>query len=382
MSLKTLAFSLIAIFIPIYLYNLNYSLREILTYFALVYLYCGCGEYVAGHLVGRFGAKHIMALSFPLMAISFMFLFTLDVYHWPLWFLSLIAAIPQPLFWVAYHDDFSKAKSKSRAGKEIGRLAVFVAIFGALGPVVGGIIAEEFGVQATIVIATIILVAAMPQLFRSKEIVKKRPLDMRKFSVTRNWRDMVAYSGYGLEASASMVLWPFFIFLLVGTYKEVGFIATVALLITIAVMLFVGKMTDKYEKRKVLKAGGFLNLLTGFSRVIVSSVGGAYLVGIISTVSQVFMQIPFVSEYYLRADEEPRNEYIVGMEVTVDFARGFGFLILILGTFFLETKWVLIAGMSMGALGALLSTMIAGNSQKEVKEIKVHKEIVKARGAA
>lgn len=367
MSLKTFAFSLIVIFIPIYLHSLDYSFRSILGYFAAVYLFCSIGEYISGLLVSKYGSRYILATSFPLMAISLVFLLTLGTYHWPLWLLAFIASIPQPLFWVPYHDNFSKAKHKKKAGREVGKVGVLVAVFGALGPVIGGVVAEEFGMQATIAISTVILLAAIPPLFRGKEIVTKRPLKLRNFSVKRNWKDMIAYGGYGLEASASMVLWPFFLFLIVGTYKEVGFIATFALLLTIAVMIFAGKVTDRYERKKVLRAGGVLNFVTGFIRVVVGTVGGAYLVSTVSAISQVFLQIPFVSEYYLRADEEPRAEYIVGMEMTVDFARGFGFIILIISTLFLETKWVLVTGISMGALGALLSTLITGTDTKKLK---------------
>jgi len=380
MSLKTFAFSLIVLFIPIYLHNLGYSFRAILTYFTLVYLLCSIGEYVAGLLVSKYGSRYVLAASFPLMAISFVFLLTLGTYHWPLWFLAFVAALPQTLFWVPYHDNFSKAKHKKTAGKEIGKLGILVAIFGALGPVIGGIVAEEFGMQATIAISTIILLTAIPPLFRGKEIVRKRPVNMRNFSIRRNWKDMIAYSGYGIEASASMVLWPFFLFLIIGTYKGVGFVATFALLLTISVMIFVGRVTDKYEKKNILRAGGVLNFLIGFTRVVVSSVGGAYFVNTISAISQVFLHIPFISEYYLRADEEPRAEYIIGMEMTVDGARGFGFLVLILGTFFLEIKWILVLGISMGAIGALLSTMIAVPiSRKGAKTVKVQKEIAKVR---
>lgn len=377
MSLKTFAFSLIVLFIPIYLYNLGYSFRVILTYFAFVYLLCSVGEYVAGLLVSRYGSRYILAISFPLMAISFMFLLTLGTYHWPLWFLAFIAALPQPLFWIPYHDNFSKAKHKKTAGKEIGKLGILVAIFGALGPIIGGVVAEEFGMQVTIAISTIILLAAIPPLFRGKEIVRKRPMNMSNFAIKRNWRDMIAYGGYGIEASASMVLWPFFLFLIIGTYKGVGFIATFALLLTISVMIFAGKVTDKYEKKKVLRVGGALNFIIGISRVVVSSIGGAYFVNTISSISQVFLHVPFVSEYYLRADEEPRTEYIVGMEMVVDFARGFGFLVLVLGTFFLETRWILVMGISMGAIGALLSTLMTSPEKKKNRSIKVHKEIAK-----
>jgi len=369
MSLKTFAFSLIAIFIPIYLYNLGYSIRNIIAYFVLVYLFCSLGEYFSGRLVSKYGAKHVMAISFPLMAISLIFLLTLKDYHWPLWFLAITAAAPMPFFWVPYHDDFSKAKHQKTAGKEIGRLAILVAFFGALGPFIGGMIAEEVGMQIAIATSTILLLAAIPALFRSREIVKQRPMNMRNFSIRRNARDMLAYSGYGLEASASMVLWPFFLYLIVGSYKGVGFIATASLMVAIAVMIFVGKITDKYSKRKVLKMGGILNFSTGVSRVIVSSLGAAYFVSVISSISQIFLQIPFVSEYYLRADEEPRTEYIVGMEMTIDFARGFGFLILFFSTYFLDIKWVLMEGIVMGAFGALLSTYITRSATQEAVSV-------------
>lgn len=367
MSLKTFAFSVIAIFIPIYLYKLNYSFRDILFYYALQCFLCAVGEYFSGLLVAKVGSKKILATSFPLMALSLFFLLTLNVYRWPLWFLAVTASIPLPLFWVPYHNNFSKATDKKKAGRQIGKIGILVASLGALGPLLGGVVAEVFGMQFTITISILTLIVAIPFVFRGQEILEKRPMKMSNFSFKKNLRDMGAYAGYGVEAASTSVIWPLFVFLVVGNYKEVGFISTAALLLAIATMIFVGKITDKYERGKVLKFGSYFNFIADAGRVIATTVGGAYLTTTMSTISGVFMQIPFISKYYVRADEEPRMEYIVGMEIFVDAMTSFLFVVLIFASYFLNIKEVLLLGIVIGALGSLPCIFIGGKKSLSVK---------------
>lgn len=378
-SLRVFALSLIMVFIPIYFYNIGYSLRDILTYYFFISFFFIIGDYVTGKLIARFGSKHVLVMSFPLLIIYFFLLFTLEIYHWPLFLLALSYAIPGNLFWVSYHNDFSKAKHKKNIGKELGVMQILVTLSGALGPLIGGIIAQQFGIQYTIIFTVIFLMIGVIPLLRAPKIASRKTFDIKSFSVKRNFKDMVAYGGYGLEETASLIVWPLFIFLIVGTYKQVGFITSMALMVAIFITIFVGKLTDKYEKRKVLQLGGVLHFSSGITKAVVTSAGAAYFVSTFASITQVFLHIPFISEYYLHADGKPRTEYIVGMEMSVDFVRTLGLLLLIIATYFFDLKGVLIIAIFIGSLGALLATLIGNNDRKKDRTIKVQKEIAKVR---
>ena len=374
MGFYTFALSLITVFVPIYFYNLGYALREIFTYYIFVYSFLGIGVVLAGWLITRFGAKHMIAVSLPITALSFVFLLTLGAYHWPLWIIAFLYGISQALYWVAYHDDFSKAKHKKTTGREIGKMNVLTAIAGALGPVIGGVVGQKLGLPFIMGVTAFILVAAIIPLFKTSEITKRRSIQKNNFAIRKNWKDILAYGGLGIETTASDIIWPLFVFLLVGNFVKVGTITTMALLVMIAVTIYVGKITDKYEKRKVLKAGTIINFFSCSARALATTLSLAYIVSIFSSVAFVFLNIPFVSEYYLRADEVPRIEYIMSMEVGINLIRVLGFSILLVSTFFLSIKMVLVLGFILGAVGVLLSMNMGNSGREEKAKARIKKE--------
>ncbi|MDO8507554.1 MAG: hypothetical protein Q7S53_03220 [bacterium] len=379
MTLRTFGLSLIAIFIPIYLYNLGFSLRDILLYYIMTNFFQIFGDFFAGKAIGRFGAKHVMILSYPVLLIHLSMLVTLSTYHWPLWLLAIPGALSLNLFWPAYHDDFSKAKDKKSTGKQVGKLLILIESVGALGPITGGIVAQTFGVKYGIITAMIIAMAAVIPLLGKKEITKKRPLDLKKFLIRENYKDMIAYGGISMEGMAISVAWPLLLFFVIGNYARIGSIATISLLVTIALSIFIGKAVDKYKKENVLRVSSVINFFTSFSRVLVSSINSAYIIGIISSLSHIVLWVPFFSQYYLHADRSPRTEYIVEMEMSVDVFRMLSLAVLFACTYFFDVKTTLITGIVIGAIGTLLTMLITSSTKKQAKEIRVQREVAKVR---
>lgn len=379
-SLRQFGLSIVAIFIPIYLYTLGYPIRTIILYFIMVNLIQIIGDFTVGHIISRIGPKHVMMLSYPLLAINLFLLVTLGTYGWPLWLLALTTAISLSTFWVPYHDNFSKAKHKKSTGKEVGRFFILAEIAGALGPILGGVIAQKFGVEAGLIVAIlIILVAITPLLIKKKEIAKKRSFKMSNFSFKKNYKDMIAYGGLSLEGMTVQLIWPLFLFLFIGSYVEVGSIVTISMLVIIALSIYMGKLIDKYSKDKVMKVGSIISFFTSSFRIVAISSSLAYAIGIVSSLSRITIFMPFYSEFYNHADDEPRIEYVTFLEMSVDIFRATGLGILYISTFFLDLRAVFITGFALGAVGALLTMLIAYSKKKEQKAIKVYKEIAKAR---
>jgi MFS family permease len=287
------------------------------------------------------------------------------------------------LFWVPYHDDFSKAKHKKSTGKEVGKFFVLIEISGALGPMIGGLIAQRFGVEVGLTIAIfIVLMAIIPLSLKKKEIAKKRPFKTSNFSFKENRKDMIAYGGLSLEGMTVNIIWPFFLFLFVGSYVKVGSIVTLSMIVMIVLIvlsIYMGKLIDKHDKDKVMKTGSVVSFFTASTRVVAVSSGLAYAIGVVSSLSHIALFMPFYTEFYYHADEEPRIEYVTFMEMTVDIFRAIGLGIIFISTFFFDLHTVFIISFLIGALGALLTMLIASSRKKELKIIKAHREMAKAK---
>jgi len=354
MSLRTLAFSLIGIFVPIYLYTLGFLIQNILLFFVIYYAFMAPSEYFSGKLVAQYGAKHIISASYLFYIASFILLLSLPKFLYLLYPTAVIMAIASSLFWVAYHADFSKAKHTNHIGRELSKLYISLAAVSAFAPLLGGYIASRWGIQYVLGLVIFILILAIFPLFRTKEITKKRPLNFKNLSFKKIWKDLVSYAGLAVADMSNIVIWPFFIYLLTPDYKSTGFAITVGLVVSALVMLRVGKLVDHHKKHYLLKRGSFANAAISLLRILVKSYFHVLVVNILGGLAFTATRAPFVACYYIHADEEPRIEYIVVMEIATDILRLLVAIALLILSFFVALKVVLMVGLLFGALGSLL----------------------------
>ncbi len=379
MSMRSFAISLIGIFIPIYLFTIGYSLRNIFLFYIMANTFQFVGDYLSGHGIARYGAKHLLIASYPMMAVNLTMLVTMKTFHWPLWALALTTAVALNLFWTPYHDDFSKAKDKKSAGRQVGRWIILSEVCGAFGPLLGGIIAQRFGMTYGIIAALVIVVGAMIPLLGKHEIVPRKPFNRSACSVKKYYKDLIAYGGLSLEGMTVGVVWPLFLYFFIRDFAKVGFIVTMSFLLVIFLSLLIGKLTDQYGKERAMKTGSVVTFFTAGSRVLTSGVSMAYVIGTVSSLSQIFLLIPFYSVFYIHADKEPRTEYVTLMEMSVDVFRGILYGIMYASTFFLPVRYVFLIAFCFAAVGALTTSLIARSGKSLPKQIKTHREIAKAR---
>ena len=210
------------------------------------------------------------------------------------------------------------------------------------------------------------------------EIVPKTPFKRSACSIKKYYRDLIAYGGLGWEGMTLGVIWPLFLFLFIRNFAKVGFIVTLSLLAVILLSLAMGKMTDKYGKEKAMRAGSITSFFTAGTRILTSGVGLAYIVSAISSLSQIFLYIPFYAAYYLHTDNGSRTEYVTLMEMSVDAFRGALYAVLFIATFFLPDKSVFLIAFGFAAVGSLSTMLITHSGKQGFGRIKVHREIAKA----
>jgi len=119
-AIRAFAISLVGIFVPIFLYQLNYSFSQIFLFFGMIAFFNMIFLFPSAKFASKYGLKHGMLLSMPFLIIFFLLLFSLENLRWPLYFMAIFGGAHGALFWISYHTDFSKFSKKKSRGSEVG----------------------------------------------------------------------------------------------------------------------------------------------------------------------------------------------------------------------------------------------------------------------
>lgn len=327
MLFRNLALSLVGIFVPIYLYQLGYSLVSILSFFGVFFTFRIMWDFVGGFIVARLGPKHGMAISYILQVVALAMFTTMPYITWPIWIIAILWGGANSIFFIAYHVDFSKIKHSIHGGKELGNMNIMERIGAMLGPLVGGILATTAGPQYAFMAATVFFIFGTIPLFLSAEPVKvKQHLDFKGLHADTIKRDLLSYAALTVEHSIGLVLWPLFISLFVITgaiYVKIGGLASLSAVIAVLTAYSIGKLIDNNRGALLLKYSAYANTAVHLARPFISTLTGATVLTAAQETLQTSMRMAYTKPMYDAADTHQghRIVYIVGMESTGSLAK-------------------------------------------------------------
>lgn len=362
MIFRSLSLSLTGIFIPLYMLKLGYpALDIIMIEFWYFFARFSCFDIFSGYLVSRIGPKHTILYGNFLLILSTTGFMTLPYIHWPIWLLGAAYGGSSSMFWVPFHTDFSKINHKEHGGKELGYINIMSKIGGIFGPLVGGIVATLFGGQYIFLVAMILLVVSgMPLLKTAEPIPIHRKLNLLDINLRKMKSDILSYTMYGIDGTATGILWPIWLglFVLVGgaAYAKLGVLASVSVLASMAAAFTIGQSIDKHKGRFLLRAGATANAVLHLFRPFITTYPGALLVNTANEGVTVTYQMPYTKGMYDAGDaySEKRAAYFTTMEMLMSGSRLAFWGLLAILTFTLEIKTVLTVGFVIAAVASLL----------------------------
>jgi MFS family permease len=305
--LLNLALAMVMIFEPIYLYQLGYSLQEIIWFYLLLYAvyffimplgakFSRYKGYEWGIFWGSFffAAFYLSLFLIPSMPIFF-------------YIAPLIFAVQKMFYWPAYHAGFAKFSDAREEGREIGTVNGVTSLVYIVGPALAGFIVLDWGYGALFLMASIIfLLSNIPTLI-TKEIFEAKSFSYvqayKELFARENRRAFLAYLGFG-EEFVVMILWPIFISLIVVNVFDLGLLVAGATFITVLITIYVGRLSDSKSRRLVLTLGSSFYSLAWFIRLFIVNQLGVFFVDTMSRLSKNMVMVPLTTITYERAKEK------------------------------------------------------------------------------
>jgi MFS family permease len=324
---------------PIYLYDIGYSLQKIVSFYLLTYVAYFILMPFGAKFAKRYGYESSLAIGSCLYALFYISLYFVQ-FEASLFYVSAFILTLQKLFyWPAYHANFAKYIGKTEEGKEVSFMNVATSLMYIIGPALAGLIISKFGFNALFVVVSVIFfVSNIPSLI-TKEVFKPE-----KFSYFNSFRllfqkkhrlELLAYLGFG-EEFVVLVIWPVFISTIIADAFDMGAIVALATLVTAMITMYVGKLSDSYNKKSILSLSSAFYSLSWFIRVFVVNATGVFFLDTFSRLGKNTLSVPLTAITYDRAKivHHDKHQHIMSKVIFFEMSLVLGKLLAILIIYF------------------------------------------------
>ncbi len=356
--LRTLSIGLVGVFVPLYLLQNGYNLTDIFIYYACFYGLGCIFAYGTGHLIARFGPKHIMRVSFMLQVIFSFLLINIDSVPYTIFSLASVAALSSSMYFLSHHVDFSKVKHSEHGGKELGFLLLMERVGGVVGPIGGGLLATVAGPRATFFAAGVAMFIAVIILMLTPEPVQThQKLNFKGLLKKNDWKNRLSYASLGVENAVSVWLWPVFLAAVVFTsngYLNIGLVSSTSVLVAIIVAIPLGRLLDRQKGKMMIIYGTNVNSAIHIFRLFAASLPSSVVIAMFNEPNTLVYRMAYIKGYYDTADEYPgqRIAFIVINEILSNIARMALWLTLAALSLFFSAYVVCAIGFCIGALAS------------------------------
>lgn len=360
MFLRSFALSIIAIFVPIYLYTIGYSLSSIFFMYFIWFLSRIFFDFIIVKMISLFGPKHTIAFATVLHIVYLAMLITIQDLKWPLILVALIGSLATATFVIAFEVDFSKIKHSEHGGKELGYVQIFERIGAIAGPLIGGLIATFIDPRYTIALAIIVLCGSLVPIFMSAEPTHThKKILFKGFPYRRHRYDFISSFAFSAENMITIFAWPIFIsvvFLTTDTFAKLGILMSVSTAVALLATYAIGKLVDEHRGGMLLKFGVICNAILHLFRPFITGAGQILGINLINEPLTVAYRLPYLKGRFDAADQVVgyRALYFMINDIFSSLGNLIIWFFIWLTSVFIDPIWSLKASFIFAAIFSLL----------------------------
>lgn len=297
--LHTFGRSLVAIFIPILLLQIGFSVSQVILFFVVYNLIDIPLNFVARNLVIKRGAREVIFLGIIFQIIGFLILYFGNFTYVLLIALAFVLAGYDAFYWVAHWFVFNECvKTKKKVGRKVGGLMIVRKLASLAAPLIGAGFLIFSNKNYLLIVSIVFLLLSLIPLFKLKidYVLPKKRMSLKDFfSYKRNRRDYLYTAATKFSDVTEGVILPLFVFITFGSIGSVGALPVIATVSSIIFVFYVGKITDKINPNLLILIGSLFIAAFWALRLIFPSINIIYLTTLFIGFFAALVRIPIDS---------------------------------------------------------------------------------------
>ncbi|MFA6000327.1 MAG: MFS transporter [Candidatus Paceibacterota bacterium] len=326
MTLNGFAMSFVAIFVPIYLLSLGYSFQMVMIWMMLHHAALLLSAFIVVKVSNKIGLVHSLHIRFGLLLTYFLLLlFGLKDTDILFYIIPILSGAESAFYWIPLNILFVRNTKEENMGKSMSKFFVIPKALSMAGPLIGAFIAVRYGFNILFAFAMFLLFFTFLPILSLKS--EKTNFIFSKEKFKEIWQKNKQYFVPEIIdnlAEDAMALWIIFIYLQLASTLEVGIIGTITSIASLFFTLTVGKLTDQWNKHKLIKIGAFLVSIIWFVNFTIGEFFPNqylfYIATIFATLSLKVFLVPYSSLMYNQARKDDA-QFLVLREIPTVFGR-------------------------------------------------------------
>jgi hypothetical protein len=322
-AIRNFALGLISLFIPIYLLERGFTVRQVTLYFMVYLEMAAIGSIVTGFVSQIIKFKHLMVLHYPLFLGILVCLYAIDVNFVHLILVGAAQGLTASLYWLGHHLKFRIFSNHEHRGLDTGIDRSVREIAKSLAPVFGGLIIGLISAEALFILAGIIYLFAVIPLLKVPHItVQLEPKYLFTLSDKLDRRQFKFWFIYGWVEAALLFTWPLFIYLFIAKeYEIIGLLAGLSLIILVIENFFTGDSYDK-GKRYLIWLGGLGSSIVFMGMFLAQTIMHAVGINIFKQFVVNMYTVPLIAELFNDSEESPHLlDYFIKQEFFINTSK-------------------------------------------------------------
>jgi len=331
--LETLAKSLIGIFVPIYLLILGYTLPQVLTFLLFYLTTLFISSPLAASIAHRVGLKHLILYRIPLFILFYVLLLFMQFFPFSLagvYITGIIGGLSASLYWIPLNTEFAKNTKKIHEGEEIAKATALKRLATIFTPTIAALILITIGFTPLFGIVIFLAFLSVFPLFASTDYKGKFTFSQEKKLFFQNKKLSLRLALRGPVMISEAFLWPLFIFVTLESILDVGIAVSIGGLGIAFFIFLIGRLSDKVNKRNLMKVGGLAYGLVWFSRIFASTPLEIFLLSLLGGMFAAILEITVFSSFCDVARGRKVMDWVVVREVWLGIGRVSLILLLLL----------------------------------------------------
>jgi len=308
-SLHFIALSISAIFIPVIMLRLGFSISDVILYYIIFHFLDVLLHFFSKKFIEKFGLKITLILGTFFASTFFITYIFLEEKNWTLLILmAVLSALYDSFYYTGYFFGFMRSTEKieNAASNNIILNILTTASF-SIGPLIGaGLIFitenKKYLLLSTIVFFLLSFVPLL-QYKRTNQKIKEKPFSVKRyFANNKNRNNFISLAFYKISEAAESTIWPIFIYLSFKSLDSVAFLSVIAVVTSLVFIYFSGNI-KKENREKAIAWASVILILIWLARYFSGNEIFFYLSSVLTGIFAIFISVPVNGNIFRYGEE-------------------------------------------------------------------------------